>query len=60
MSTECEDRLAKDYQRFLSLGSDFKFVTECFFVTLRALHIGLLPAADTFLKGVGLVVYSIV
>ena len=55
MSTECEDRLAKDYQRFLSFGSEFKFVTECFFVTLRALHIGLLPAADTFLKGLGLV-----
>lgn len=41
--------------QFLALDSDpgatpvtFKFVTECFFITQRALHVGLIPATNTF------------
>ena len=41
---------SKSHDRFLCEGGGYKFVTECFFITLRALHIGLLVAAETFLK----------
>jgi ubiquitin-protein ligase len=34
----------------MCLGGNYKFVTECFFLTWRALHIGLLTAAETFLN----------
>ena len=41
--------------QFLALNSDpgstpvtFKFVTECFFITQRALHVGLIPAVNVF------------
>lgn len=36
------------HRRFCPADSQFRFVTECFFVTQRALHVGLLPAMNTF------------
>lgn len=58
-----QDRRSEGHTRFLggpppgssgggnnaeSASSRFKFVTECFFVTQRALHVGLIPAMNTF------------
>ena len=48
--TAAENRLSQQYQRFLPREGNFKFVTECFFITQRALHVGLLPAVETFSK----------
>ena len=45
--------MSLSYERFLCLGGNFKFVAECFFITLRALHVGILPATETFMKGLG-------
>lgn len=46
--TVAENRLSQQHERFLPRESNFKFVTECFFITQRALHVGLLPAVETF------------
>ena len=52
-----ESRLPKDFKRFLATPSQapggtsppsFKFVTECYFITQRALHVGLIPAINTY------------
>lgn len=43
-----DENLAKGFERFLPAKSSFKFVTECFFITQRALHVGVLPAIKTF------------
>ena len=43
-----ENRFSQRHERFLPRENSFKFVTECFFVTQRALHVGLLPAVETF------------
>lgn len=45
-----EERLQKDSERFFPQNTPFKFVCECFFITQRALHIGLIPASNTFTK----------
>lgn len=52
------DRTSEGHTRFLGVAppnsdiapaaTQFKFVTECFFITQRALHIGLIPALNTF------------
>ena len=54
---DSETRPHQDFKRFLATptqptstggtSSSFKFVTECFFITQRALHVGLLPAVNT-------------
>ena len=54
---DSETRPHQDFKRFLAtptqptssggISSSFKFVTECFFITQRALHVGLLPAVNT-------------
>ncbi len=55
------DRSSEGHTRFLgtappnnptlsSASSQYKFVTECFFITQRALHVGLIPAVNTFSK----------
>lgn len=48
------DRTSEGHTRFLGptmpTAQQFKFVTECFFITQRALHVGLLPAVNTFTK----------
>ena len=57
---DSETRPHQDFKRFLatptqptssggtsSSPTSFKFVTECFFITQRALHVGLLPAVNT-------------
>ena len=49
-STVAEERLARRHERFLPSDNSFKFVTECFYITQRALHVGLIPAIDTFSK----------
>ena len=36
------------HSRFCPANSQFRFVTECFFATQWALHVGLLPAMNTF------------
>ena len=46
--TVAENRFSQRHERFLPRENSFKFVTECFFVTQRALHVGLLPAVETF------------
>ena len=43
-----ENRFSQRHERFLPRENNFKFVTECFFVTQRALHVGLLPAVESF------------
>ena len=56
-----ESRLSQGHERFLATPpqqtlspgggttlTPFKFVTECFFITQRALHVGLIPAVNTF------------
>ena len=56
-----ESRLSQGHERFLATPPQqtppprggtspipFKFVTECFFITQRALHVGLIPAVNTF------------
>ena len=45
-----EERLARGSGRFFPQGTSFKFVCECFFITQRALHIGVIPAVNTFTK----------
>ena len=52
-----ESRLQQGFERFLATppqnrgqATSFKFVTECFFITQRALHVGLLPAVNTFIN----------
>lgn len=51
------DRTSEGHTRFLGVpapgsgvatATQFKFVTECFFMTQRALHVGLIPAMNTF------------
>ena len=46
--TVAENRSSQRHERFLPRENNFKFVTECFFVTQRALHVGLLPAVESF------------
>ena len=46
--TVAENRFSQRHQRFLPRENNFKFVTECFFVTQRALHVGLFPAVESF------------
>lgn len=60
VSLGSESRVSRGYERFLgkppqtpppgasSSPTSFKFVTECFFITQRALHVGLIPAVNTF------------
>ena len=61
MFCTAQDRRSEGHARFLggpppggsssnaeSASSRFKFVTECFFMTQRALHVGLIPAMNTF------------
>ena len=56
-----ESRLSQGHERFLATPpqqtlspgggttlTPFKFVTECFFITQCALHVGLIPAVNTF------------
>lgn len=56
-----ESRLSQGQERFMATPpqqtppprggtspTPFKFVTECFFITQRALHVGLIPAVNTF------------
>jgi hypothetical protein len=53
-----DSRLSQGHERFLATPpqpsrggtspTPFKFVTECFFITQRALHVGLIPAVNTF------------
>ena len=45
-----EERLARGSGRFFPQGTSFKFVCECFFITQRALHVGVIPAVNTFTK----------
>lgn len=40
----------KGSERFFPQNTPFKFVCECFFITQRALHIGVIPAINTFTK----------
>ena len=56
LHTGSESRLQQGFERFLATPpqsggpTSFKFVTECFFITQRALHVGLLPAVNTFIN----------
>jgi hypothetical protein len=43
-----EERLKFGPTRFSPDGSPYKFVCECFFVAQRALHVGLIPALNSF------------
>lgn len=58
LSSSALDRTSEGHARFLGgpppgvtcvpASTQFKFVTECFFITQRALHVGLLPALNVF------------
>ena len=45
-----EERLSQGSKRFFPDTTSFKFVCECFFITQRALHVGIIPAINTFTK----------